>query len=116
MEHLLPELARIAQAVYNEWTVNDGYGRCIQIAVRWCAFLNDRGFCAQLEGLDQEHTTVNVKVKGKWINIDLPAGYYEHVYAGRWVKFPDVKIDPEWIEIASAALPVTIQPHCRICP
>src|SRR5688572_22067259 len=100
MEHLLPELANIAQAVYDEWTVNDGHGRCIQIAVRWSAFLIDRGFPAQPEGLDQEHTTVNVKVGKRVLNVDLPAGYYEHVHAGRWVKFPNVKIDPDWIEIA----------------
>ncbi len=107
MEHLLPQLAKIAQSVYDEWTVNDGHGRCIQIALRWCAFLNKKGYDAQPEGLDQEHTTVNIVVGRKVLNIDLPAGYYEHVYAGRWVKFPNVKIDPEWIEIAVA---VTIQP------
>ena len=99
LNRTLAQLATIGQQIYDDWACSDGRGRCIFIATEWAKHLTSLGHYATPMGVDNPHTTCWVAIGQKVYDLDLPAGYYEHIVAGQWTKFPNVVILPEWIVV-----------------
>lgn len=102
-----PEIAAIAQRIYNEWDENEdeyfGGGICHLIADEIVSFLDEKGYESFSYNAQMEENHVYVIAKGNdgWVyEIDIPPQVYEVGGGYQWEKIPNVTFKPEHIHIA----------------
>lgn len=100
-EALRPELAKVAQVVYDEWDEEDmdtyaGGGICHFIADEFCSVLDSRLHvnCASVTSTHEQHVYVIGQFREGVFSIDLHHSYYETGGGFSWKKIPNVVLNP----------------------
>jgi hypothetical protein len=103
---LRPELAKVAQKVYDDWDETDedtyaGGGICHFIAEEMSGVLNDHGIDAQtVSSTSEVHVYVVAAVKDGVFVVDIPYGLYERGGGYSWHKLPDVTFEPGDVSVS----------------
>ncbi len=100
--NLKPEIAKVAQAVYDEWDENEdeyaGGGICHLIADEIVSLLDQKGFESFSYNAQMEENHVYVIARGNdgfVYEIDIPPRVYETGAGYQWEKIPNVTIKPD---------------------
>lgn len=109
-EALRPELAQVAQAIYDKWDEEDidtyaGGGICHYIADAFVDILYSRLQlnCQSVTSSHEQHVYVAAQFQEGVYVIDLHHSYYETGGGFSWKKIPDVEIDPRDIDFYRAS-------------
>jgi hypothetical protein len=98
---LQPQMAAIAQKIYDEWDGESG-GICDEIANEISGIIASNIENVELDEYGHEgddHTAVIVKRGDKTYLVDIPYYVYEKGGGYSWKKIPNVKFAPEDVQI-----------------
>ncbi len=104
----LPELARAAQQVYDQWELDEdgmdpelgGGGICQDIAEAMGNALNFAGvesMSIDNNGMGEQHVWTLAKFREGVFEVDIPPGVYETGGGYNWTKIPGVVFTPQHI-------------------